>query len=345
MRWISIARSAALAVAAACVALGSALSVVPANAQGQAQSQAQGQAPGWPTKPIRFLLPNPPGGTNDILARMLQAPMQEILGQPVIVENRPGGSNIIATEAVIRSPADGYTIGTIISVHASNVALQPKLPYDSVKDITPIAFLGHVGNIVVVHPDVKATSMAELIELARANPGKVHHGSSGMGTSQHFSGELLKLGTKADFVHVPYRGGGPAINDLLGGHIQMMFGNFASIVPHVRAGKVRPLAVTAGNRSPVFPELPTVAEAAKLPGFAVTEWYAVIGPAGMPPEIVAKLNAAFYEALKRPDIAPKLRDQGIEVEFMTPDKLGTFVQAEIAKLSDIAKRADMKLTQ
>lgn len=299
----------------------------------------------YPNKPIRFLLPNPPGGTNDILARMLQAPLQEILGQPVIVENRPGGSNIIATEAVVRSPPDGYTIGTIISVHASNVALQPKLPYDSIKDITPIAFLGHVGNIVVVHPDVKATSMLELIALAKANPGKVHHGSSGMGTSQHFSGELLKLGTGAEFVHVPYRGGGPAINDLLGGHIQMMFGNFASIVPHVRAGKVRPLAVTAGNRSPVFPDLPTVAEAAKLPGFAVTEWYAVIGPAGMPPEIVAKLNAAFYEALKRPDIATVLRDQGIEVEFMTPPKLGDFVKAEIAKLSDIAKRANMKLTE
>ena len=332
MRWKSIARSAAFAVCLASVAL-SAISVGPAQAQA------------WPNKPIRFLLPNPPGGTNDILARMLQQPLQEILGQPVIVENRPGGSNIIATEAVVRSPPDGYTIGTIISVHASNVALQPKLPYDSIKDITPIAFLGHVGNIVVVHPDVKATSMAELVALAKANPGKVHHGSSGMGTSQHFSGELLKLGTNADFVHVPYRGGGPAINDLLGGHIQMMFGNFASIVPHVRAGKVRPLAVTAGNRSPVFPDLPTVAEAAKLPGFAVTEWYAVIGPAGMPPEIVAKLNAAFYEALKRPDIAPKLRDQGIEVEFMTPEKLGSFVSSEIAKLSDIAKRANMKLTQ
>jgi tripartite-type tricarboxylate transporter receptor subunit TctC len=277
------------------------------------------QAQSWPSKPIRIILPNPPGGTNDILARMLQAPLQEILGQPIIVENRPGGSNIIATEAIVRSQPDGYTIGTIISVHASNVALQPKLPYDSIKDITPIAFLGHVGNIVVVYPGVKANSMQELIALAKANPGRVHHGSSGMGTSQHFSGELLKLGTGADFVHVPYRGGGPAINDLLGGHIEMMFGNFASIVPHVRAGAVRPLAVT--------------------------EWYAVIGPAGLPPEIVNKLNAAFYEALKRPDIAPRLRDQGIEVEFMTPAGLGEFVKAEIAKLSDIAKRANMRLSE
>lgn len=302
------------------------------------------QAQSWPSKPIRIILPNPPGGTNDILARMLQQPLQEILGQSVIIENRSGGSNIPATEAVIRSAPDGYTIGTIISVHASNVALQPKLPYDSIKDITPIAFLGHVGNIVVVHPSVKANSMQELIALAKANPGKVHHGSSGMGTSQHFSGELLKLGTGAEIVHVPYRGGGPAINDLLGGHIQMMFGNFTSIVPHVRGGSVRPLAVTAGNRSPVFPDLPTVAEAANLPGFSVTEWYAVIGPAGLPPDIVSKLNAAFYEALKRPDIASRLRDQGIEVEFMTPTRLGEFIKAEIAKLSDIAKRANMRLS-
>ncbi|HEY4981028.1 MAG TPA: tripartite tricarboxylate transporter substrate binding protein [Pseudolabrys sp.] len=302
------------------------------------------QAQSWPSKPIRIILPNPPGGTNDILARMLQAPLQEILGQPIIVENRAGGSNIIATEAIVRSPPDGYTIGTIISVHASNVALQPKLPYDSIKDITPIAFLGYVGNIVVVYPAVKANSMQELIALAKANPGKVHHGSSGMGTSQHFSGELLKLGTGADFVHVPYRGGGSAINDLLGGHIEMMFGNFTSIVPYVRAGTVRPLAVTAGNRSPVFPDLPTVAEAANLPGFAVTEWYAVVGPAGLPQEIVDKLNAAFYDALKRPDIASRLRDQGIEVEFMTPARLGEFIKAEIAKLGDIAKRANMRLS-
>ena len=315
------------------IALASALAIfdMPAHAQS------------WPSRPIRIILPNPPGGTNDILARMLQAPLQEILGQPIVVENRAGGSNIIATDAIVRSPPDGYTIGTIISVHASNVALQPKLPYDSIKDITPIAFLGYVGNIVVVHPAVKANSMQELIALAEANPGTIHHGSSGIGTSQHFSGELLKLRTGAEFVHVPYRGGGPAINDLLGGHIQMMFGNFTSILPHVRAGTVRPLAVTAGNRSPVFPDLPTVAEAANLPGFAVTEWYAVIGPAGLPQEIVDKLNAAFYDALKRPDIAPKLRDQGIEVEFMTPTRLREFINAEIAKLGDIATRANMRL--
>ena len=164
------------------IALASALAIFDMPAQAQS----------WPSRAIRIILPNPPGGTNDILARMLQAPLQEILGQPIVVENRAGGSNIIATDAIVRSPPDGYTIGTIISVHASNVALQPKLPYDSIKDITPIAFLGYVGNIVVVHPAVKANSMQELIALAKANPGTIHHGSSGIGTSQHFSGELFK---------------------------------------------------------------------------------------------------------------------------------------------------------
>jgi len=196
-----------------------------------------------------------------------------------------------------------------------------------------------------VNPAVPAQSVPAFIAYAKANPGKINMGSAGSGTPQQTIGEMFKMMTGVSMLHVPYRGGGPAINDLLGGHIQMMFGNFTSIVPYVRSGAVRPLAVTAGTRSPVFPDLPTVAEAANLPGFDVTEWYAVIGPAGLSPEIVNKLNAAFYEALKRPDIAPRLRDQGIEVEFMTPTRLGEFIKAEIAKLSDIAKRANMRLSE
>ena len=305
--------------------------------------EAPAQAQPWPNKSIRLIIGNPPAGTNDILARLLQNPLQDVLGQSIIIENRAGGAGMIATEMVVRSPADGYTIGTIISQHASNVTLQAKMPFDAVKDITPIAFLGRVSNIVVVHPSVPVKSMQELVDFAKANPGKVHHGTSGNGTSQHFSGELLRLRTGANIVHVPYRGGGPAINDLLGGHVQMMFGNFTSILPHVQSGKVRPLAVTSATRSPVFPDLPTVAESANVPGFAVTEWYAVIGPAGLPQDIVQRLNQAFYEVMKRPEIAAKLRDQGIEVDFMTPGQFGMFVQAEIDKLRDIATKANIKL--
>jgi tripartite-type tricarboxylate transporter receptor subunit TctC len=300
-------------------------------------------AQNWPAKPIKLIVGNPPGGTNDILARLLQTPLSEVLGQPIIIENKAGGGTIVGTEATIRSAPDGYTIGTIISVHASNVSLQPRLPYDAVKDITPIAFLGRVSNIVVVHPSVPANSMKELIDLARSKPGSIHHGTSGNGTSQHFSGELLKLGAGIDIVHVPYRGGGPAINDVVGGQIQMMFGNFASILPHVQAGRVRPLAVTSAARSPVLPDLPTVAEAANLPGFAVTEWYAVIGPAGLDPAIVTKINDALYTVMKRPDIATKLRDQGIEVDFMTPNQVDGFIKAEIEKFRDIVDRAKIKI--
>ena len=302
------------------------------------------QAQPWPNKPIRLIIGNPPGGTNDILARLLQVPLQEALGQPIVIENRAGGATMVATEATVRSAPDGYTLGTIISVHASNVSLQPRLPFDPIKDITPIAFLGRVANIVVVHPSVKANTFPELLALAKASPGTIHHGTSGNGTSQHFSGELLRLGTGVDIVHVPYRGGGPAINDVLGGQIQMMFGNFASILPHVKSGRVRPLAVTGANRSPVLPDLPTVAEAANLPGFAVTEWYAVIGPAGLPPEIVQRMNNTIYDAMKRPEIATKLRDQGIEVDFMTPDQMMDFIKSEITKIGDIVKRANIKLS-
>ncbi|MFZ4806050.1 MAG: Bug family tripartite tricarboxylate transporter substrate binding protein [Hyphomicrobiaceae bacterium] len=301
------------------------------------------QAQNWPSKPVRLIVGNPPGGTNDILARLLQTPLSEVLGQPIVIENKAGGGTIVGTEATVRSAPDGYTIGTIISVHASNVSLQSKLPYDAVKDVTPIAFLGRVSNIVVVHPSVPAKSMKELIELARSKPGSIHHGTSGNGTSQHFSGELLKLGAGIDIVHVPYRGGGPAINDVVGGQVQMMFGNFASILPHVQSGRVRPLAVTSAARSPVLPELPTVAEAANLPGFAVTEWYAVIGPAGLDPAIVTKINDALYTVMKRPDIATKLRDQGIEVDYMSPAQVGTFIKAEIEKFRDIVDRAKIKV--
>lgn len=300
-------------------------------------------AQNWPAKPIKLIVGNPPGGTNDILARLLQTPLSEVLGQPIVIENKAGGGTIVGTEATVRSAPDGYTIGTIISVHASNVSLQPRLPYDAIKDITPIAFLGRVSNIVVVHPSVPANSMKELIDLAKAKPGSIHHGTSGNGTSQHFSGELLKLGAGIDIVHVPYRGGGPAINDVVGGQIQMMFGNFASILPHVQAGRVRPLAVTSATRSPVLPDLPTVAEAASIPGFAVTEWYAVIGPAGLDPAIVKKINDALYTVMKRPEIATKLRDQGIEVDFMTPAQVDGFIKAEIEKFRDIVDRAKIKI--
>jgi tripartite-type tricarboxylate transporter receptor subunit TctC len=296
-----------------------------------------------PTKPIRLIVGNPPGGSNDLLARLIQAPLSELLGQTIVVENRVGAGTVVSTQYIAHAPADGYTLATIISVHASNVSMQPDLPYDAVKDFTPIAFLGFIPNIVCVNPKLPVKTLVELVAYDKAHPGTIHHGSSGIGTSQHFSGELLNLRAGTDFIHVPYRGGGPAINDLVSGQIEMMFGNFSSILPYVQSGQVRPLALTGAHRSPLFPDLPTVAEALNLPGFDVSEWYAVVGPAKLPTPIVDRVNTAIYTVLRQPDLAAKLKDWGVETDFMTPAALGDFIKSEIAKFHGIVEQAHIKI--
>ena len=306
-----------------------------ANAWGQAS---------YPDKPVRIILGNPPGGTSDLMWRSLQVSIQASLGQQIIIEYRTGGAMTLATNLVAKAPPDGYTIGTIISTHAANVSLMAsKLPYDTIKDFTFIAMMGRVPNIVAVHPSIPVSSMQELLALARAKPGFLHHGTSGNGSSQHFAGEMLKQRTGVDIIHIPYRGGSQAIADLVGGQIEMMFGNFTSILPNVQAGKVKPLAVTGPTRNSEYPNLPTVAEALNLPGYEVNEWFAVVGPKDMPKEIVAKLNKAIYDAIKRPETAKRFREQGIETVFMTPDQLESFVKTEIVKLGEIAKQANMKV--
>ena len=296
-----------------------------------------------PVKPIRLIVGNPPGGSNDILARLIQAPLSDLLGQTIVVENRVGAGTVVSTQYIMHAPPDGYTLATIISVHASNVSMQPDLPYDAVKDFTPVAFLGSVPDIVCVNPKLPVKSLTELVAYDKAHPGTIHHGSSGMGTSQHFAGELMNLRAGTDFIHVPYRGGGPAINDLVSGQIEMMFGNFSSILPYVQSGQVRPLAVTGAHRSPLFPDLPTVAEALNLPGFDVAEWYGVVGPAKLPTPIVERVNTAIYTVLRQPEIAAKLRDWGVETDFMTPAAFGDFIKAEIAKFRGIVEQAHIKI--
>jgi tripartite-type tricarboxylate transporter receptor subunit TctC len=301
-----------------------------------------GQA-AYPDKPIKVILGNPPGGTTDLMWRELQVSIQESLGQPIVIDYRTGGGMTLATDLIAKAAPDGYTIGTIISTHAANVALRPKLPYDTIKDFTFIAMMGRVPNIVVVHPSVPVNSMQELLALGKAKPGSLHHGTSGNGSSQHFAGEMLKQRTGVEIIHVPYRGGSQAIADLVGGQIEMMFGNFTSILPNVKAGKVKPLAVTGPTRVAEYPNLPTVAEALNLPGYEVTEWFAVVGPKGMTKEAVAKLNKAIYAAIKRPETAQRFREQGIETVFMTPEQLEAFVKVEIDKLGGIARQAHMKV--
>jgi len=305
---------------------------------------AMAAAQEWqPRRPIRLIVGNPPGGSNDILARLIQAPLSDLLGQTIVIENRVGAGTVVSTQYIMHAPPDGYTLATIISVHASNVSMQPDLPYDAVNDFTPVAFLGRIPNIVCVNPKLPVTTLPELVAYDKAHPGTIHHGSSGIGTSQHFAGELMNLRAGTDFIHVPYRGGGPAINDLVSGQIEMMFGNFSSILPYVQSGQVRPLAVTGAHRSPVFPDLPTVAEALNLPGFDVAEWYGVVGPAKLPAPIVDRVNTAIYTVLRQPDLAAKLVSWGVETDFMTPAAFGDFIKAEIAKFHDIVEQAHIKV--
>ncbi len=244
--------------------------------------------PAWPSRPIRMLIPFPPGGTTDILGRYLAPPLSAALGQNVIVENRTGGNGAVAIVETTRVAPDGHTICMSISTLITQ-ALLTRQPYDPINDVTPILHLANVGNIVVVNQALPINSLAELVAYAKANPGRLSYGSPGIGSSVHLSGELFSQAAGIQMVHVPYRGGGPALADLVAGNIQLMFGNASSTLPFVRSGSVRPLAVTSASRQAYAPELPTIAETG-YPGFAVTEWYAMIGPAGMPPAVVERIN-------------------------------------------------------
>jgi tripartite-type tricarboxylate transporter receptor subunit TctC len=282
-----------------------------------------------------------PGGTSDIVARVLQNPLSTALGQPIVIENRAGAGGITGTEALTRAAPDGHTLGVIISTHAANVALHPKLPFDAIKDISPVGLIGYVPNILVVNPSLPVRTFAELIALAKAKPGDVHFASSGNGTSQHFAGELLRLGTGAQLVHVPYRGAPPAMNDVISGQVQMMFGNFASILPHVQSGRVRALAVSGSERSALLPDLPTVAESG-VPGFSVAEWFGVVGPAGVPAEIVTRVNEEIGKALVLPDVRKRLEELGMDVRGGSPQEFADLIKSDISKFKDLVERANIK---
>jgi tripartite-type tricarboxylate transporter receptor subunit TctC len=254
-----------------------------------ALAQPRPAAAAWsPTRPVRLIVPWPPAGTTDILARQIAPALSAALGQAVVVENRGGASGAIGTVEALRAAPDGHTICLSVSTLIT-AALLTRQPYHPIEDVAPILHLADVPNILVVHPSLPVRSVAELIAFGRANPGRLSFGSPGVGSSVHISGEVFKLATGIDMTHVPYRGGGPALTDLVAGQIPMMFGNAGSTLPHVRNGSVRPLAVTSARRLPFVPELPTVAESG-LPGFEVVEWYAFFGPAGMPREAVERFN-------------------------------------------------------
>jgi tripartite-type tricarboxylate transporter receptor subunit TctC len=301
------------------------------------------QAQPWPSKPIRYIVNFAPGGTTDILGRMVATGISASLGQPVVVENKPGQAGSIGAAELARAAPDGYTIGGgTISSHAINATLYPKLPYDPLKDFAAITMLATLPNMLIVHPSVKAENVRELIALLKANPNKYSFGSAGNGTSQHISGELFKIMTATQMQHIPYKGSGPMIPDLIAGTIQLSFENITTAYPQVKAGKLKALAVTSSKRSFVAPDVPTMAEAG-LPGYDISSWQAMYAPAGTPREIVSRLHAETVKVLRAPENQKKLQDLGLDAGGMAPEELLAFMRAEIPRLGKVVRESGAKV--
>ncbi len=285
----------------------------------------------FPSKPITILVPFSAGGTTDLLARIVGQALSVELGQTVIIDNRAGAGGNIGGQLAAKSAADGYTLfmGTV-GTHAINASLYKKMPFDPIKDFAPLTRVANVPNLLVANPAQPYKTVAELIAYAKANPGKVNFGSSGNGSSIHLSGELFKAMAKVDMVHVPYKGSSPAVTDLLGNQIGIMFDNMPSAIQHVRSGKLRALAVTTATRSPELPNVPTIAEAG-LPGYEATSWFGLFAPAATPVPVTVKLNAAIVKVLTQADVKKRINEQGAEVYTETPAQFAAFIKTEAVK--------------
>jgi tripartite-type tricarboxylate transporter receptor subunit TctC len=294
----------------------------------------------FPTKPIKLIVPFPAGGPNDIIARVVGQRMSELTKQPVVIDNRGGQAGVLGTDAVAKSNPDGYTIGI---VSASALVISPsmeKVPYDASKDFAPVTLVVTVPEMLVVASNVPANNMAELVALAKAQPGKLNFASAGLGGLPHLAGELFKLTAKIDVVHVPYRGAAPAINDLLGQQVQMTFLDLPVILPHIKAGALRPIALGARERAPTAPDVPTTAEVG-MPDLLIENWYGMIAPAGTPPAIVAAINRIATQALADSGVKEKLADQGLTVAGDTPEHFREFIGSETAKWAKVIRDAGL----
>ena len=298
---------------------------------------AQAPASNWPNKPIRYIVNFAPGGTTDILARTIGEKLGAALGQPIVVENKPGQGGSIGAAELARAAPDGYTIGAgTISSHAINATLYDKLSYDPITSFAPITLYATQPNVLLVHPSVPAKNVREFIALLKASPNKYSFGSAGNGTSQHISGELFKAMAGVNMQHIPYRGSGQMMPELLGGTLLVAFDNIATAVQHVNAGKLRALAVTSATRSVVSPDVPTMAESG-LAGYDISSWQAVFAPAGTPAPIVERLYTEIARILKTPDIQKRLSDLGLNVSEMTPAQLTALIKADVPRLGKIVK--------
>ena len=299
-------------------------------------------AQNYPTKPIRLVVPFPAGGTTDILARAAAQKLSEALGQQVVVDNRPGAGGNIGADIVAKSAPDGYTLlmGTV-GTHAINPSLYTKMPYDHFKDFVPVVLVAGVPNVLVVTPSLPVNSVQDLIKLAKDKPGQINFASSGSGTSIHLSGELFKTMTGVEMTHVPYKGSSPALTDLMGGQVQLMFDNLPSALPQIRGGKLRALAVTSTKRAPALPDVPTMAESG-LPGFEASSWFGVLAPAGTPPAVVTRINTEINKWLQSPEAREQLLGQGAEAAGGSPQQFVAHIRAETEKWAKVVKASGAK---
>ncbi|MFS8978586.1 tripartite tricarboxylate transporter substrate binding protein [Cupriavidus necator] len=296
----------------------------------------------FPDKPIRMVVPFAPGGGTDLVARAMGITMGADLGQPVIVDNKPGGSTIIGTDAVAKSAPDGYTLVMATMAHAVNPSLHKKLPFDTEKAFAPVMLVGRSPNVLVVKPDSPIKTVQDLIAVAKAKPGKLNYASQGAGTSAHLAGELFKSMAKVDMNHVPYRGAGPAITDLLGGQVDVMFATAAAVAPHLESGKLRAVAVTTAQRSlaPALSKVPTIAESG-VPNYVADSWYGLFVPAGTPSAVITRLNAAAKKAVHTDAFRKRAEQEGLAISGGTPDEFGRYVKAESQRWSKVIKDANI----
>ena len=296
----------------------------------------------YPNRPIRVIVPFTAGGPTDVAARTVAPRLAEYLGQQIIIENRGGAGGATGTEFVAKSAPDGYTLlhGTIGGL-AVSPSLNPKLGYNTLRDLAPVSQMVNVAYIVTLHPSVPATSIKELLTLARARPGKLNYGTGGAGTGPHLAGELINMMAGVSIVHVPYKGTGPALTALLSGEVDLTFDNLLIVLPQIKAGRVRPIAATGSQRSKLMPELPTIAESG-LPGFSATGWYGVMAPVATPKDIVARLNAEITRTLRSPDVSERLNSMAAEPAPGTPEQFGAFIRSEIEKWAKVVKATNMK---
>ena len=307
----------------------------------QAATSADRAIDQYPAKPVRFIVPFPPGALNDYLGRMLAAKFTENWGKQMVVDNRAGGSTIIGTEMAAKSPPDGYTLLLCSVALAVNQTLFPKLPYNTNKDLTFVSMVAATPYLVVVQPSLPVKTLQDLVALAKAKPGALNYGSTGNGGTSNLMGEMLKTMAKIDIVHIPYKGLAPALTDMMGGQINMAFGGYSTVGELWKSGRLRAIAVTSAKRSPYTPDLPTIAESG-YPGYEATPWWGLAVPAGTPKPVIAKLNAEIHHIMKSPDVSEQMKSRAIEVWISTPEELAAYYQKEVVRWANVVKTSNIK---